>query len=283
MDSLPTGTVTFVFTDIEGSTRLLQELGDRYAEALAEHRRLLRETFARHGGVEVDSQGDAFFVAFGSARGAVEAALEAQQAVAGPVHIRIGLHTGEAQLTRDGYVGIDVHRAARIAAAAHGGQVLVSQSTRELIDTNLLDLGLHRLKGLSEPERLYQLGLDEFPPLPTLAHTNLPVPPTVFIGRDDEQGGISVLLSRSETRLVTITGPGGSGKTRLALRVAEGLADQFPDGIWFVDFAPLDDPALVLSTVARAVGAGDDVAAHLEGKRILLVLDTLEHVVAAAF
>jgi predicted ATPase len=283
MDRLPTGTVTFVFTDIEGSTRLLQELGDRYADALAEHRRLLRETFARHGGVEVDSQGDAFFVTFGSARGAVEAALEAQQAVAGPVRIRIGLHTGEAQLTHDGYIGIDVHRAARIAAAAHGGQVLVSQSTRELIDANVLDLGLHRLKGLSEPERLYQLGLDEFPPLATLAHTNLPVPPTVFVGRDDELGEISVLLSRSKTRLVTVTGPGGSGKTRLALRVAEGLADQFPDGIWFVDFAPLDDPALVLSTVARAVGAGDDVAAHLEGKRILLVLDTLEHVVAAAF
>ena len=282
MTTLPTGTVTFLFTDIEGSTRLLQEMRDRYADVLAGHRRLLRETFARHGGVEVDTQGDAFFVAFGSAREAVAAALEAQVVVAGPVLIRIGLHTGEAQLTDNGYVGIDVHRAARIAAAGHGGQILLSQSTRDLVDADVRDLGLHRLKGLSEPQRLYQLGFDDFPPLPTRTDTNLPVPLTPFVGREAEIGEVSVLLSRPETRLVTITGPGGSGKTRLALRVAEGFQDEFPDGIWFVDFAPLVDPALVLPTIARVVGARDEVAAHLGGKRLLLVLDTFEHVAAAA-
>ncbi len=242
----------------------------------------MRETFGRHGGVEVDTQGDAFFVAFDSARDAVAAARETQLVVASPVRIRIGLHTGEAQLTGDGYIGIDVHRAARIAAAAHGGQILLSQSTRDLVDVDVRDLGLHRLKGLSEPQRLYQLGFDDFPPLPTRADTNLPIPPTLFVGRDDELRDVSMLLNRPETRLVTITGPGGSGKTRLALRVAEGLQDAFPDGIWFVDFAPLDDPALVLPTIARAVGARDEVAEHLVGKQLLLVLDTFEHVAAAA-
>jgi predicted ATPase len=282
MAMLPTGTVTFLFTDIEGSTRLLQELRDGYADVLAGHRRVLRETFAGHGGVEVDTQGDAFFVAFGSARKAVAAALEAQAVVEGPVRIRIGIHTGEAQLTDDGYVGIDVHRAARIAAAAHGGQILLSQSTRDLVDADVRDLGRHRLKGLSEPPRLYQLGLEDFPPLATRANTNLPVPRSVFVGRDDELGEVSVLLSRPETRLVTITGPGGIGKTQLALVVAERFQDQFPDGIWFVDLAPLDDPALVLPTIAREIGARDEVAAHLGGKRLLLVLDTFEHVAAAA-
>jgi predicted ATPase len=282
MVTLPSGTVTFLFTDVEGSTRLLQDLRDRYADVLAEHRALLRETFARHGGVEVDTQGDAFFVAFASAHDAIAAALEAQVVVAGLVRIRIGLHTGEAQLTDYGYVGIDVHRAARIAAAGHGGQILLSQSTRELVDADVRDLGLHRLKDLSEPLRLYQLGLDDFPPLPTRTDTNLPVPPTLFVGRDDELEEVSVLLSRPETRLVTITGPGGSGKTRLALRVAEAFRDQFPDGIWFVDFAPLDDSELVLPTIARAICARDEVTAHLGGKRLLLVLDTFEHVAAAS-
>jgi predicted ATPase/class 3 adenylate cyclase len=282
MARLPIGTVTFLFTDIEGSTRLLQELREGYADVLAEHRALLREAFARHGGIEVDTSGDAFFVAFGSAREAVAAAMEAQVVVAGRVRIRIGLHTGEAQLIDDGYVGIDVHRAARIAAAGHGGQTVLSQSTRDLVDADVRDLGFHRLKGFSEPQRLYQLGRDDFPPLATRTDTNLPVPPTLFVGRDDELGEVSELLSRPETRLVTITGPGGSGKTRLALRTAEGSQDEFPDGVWFVDFAPLDDPALVLPTIARVVGARDEVAAHLGDKRLLLVLDTFEHVAAAA-
>jgi predicted ATPase len=283
MSSLPSGTVTFLFTDIEESTRLLQELRDGYADVLAEHRGLLRETFARHGGVEVDAQGDALFVVFASAREAVAAALEAQVTVPEPVRIRIGLHTGEAQLTEDGYVGIDVHRAARIAAVGYGGQIVISQSTRDLVHVDVRDLGRHLLKGFAEPLQLYQLGLEEFPALATRVDTNLPVPPTPFVGRDDELADLSALLNRPEARLVTVTGPGGSGKTRLALQVAECVQDRFPDGIWLVDFAPLDDPALVLPTIARVVGARDEVVEHLGGKRLLLLLDTFEHVVAAAF
>src|SRR5919198_2728542 len=217
---LPTGTVTFLFTDIEGSTRLLRELGDAYADALAEHRRLLRDAFARHGGVEVDTQGDAFFVAFARASEALAAAADAQRALDdGPIRVRIGLHTGEPQVTAEGYVGIDVHRAARIAAAGHGGQVLVSQTTYDLAAADgLRDLGEHRLKDLSAPERIWQLGPGEFPPLKTLYQTNLPVPATPFLGRERELGELSELLARPEVRLLTLTGAGGSGKTRLALQ-----------------------------------------------------------------
>src|SRR5215210_4131368 len=171
MHTLPSGTVTFLFTDIEGSTRLLHELGDDYAEALAQQRRLLRAAFARHGGVEVDTQGDAFFVAFTRAREAVTAAAEAQRALdEGPIRVRMGLHTGEPIVTEEGYVGLDVHRAARIASAAHGRQVLLSRTTHDLLEpeVELRDLGEHRLKDLGEPQRLYQLGHDEFPPLRSL-------------------------------------------------------------------------------------------------------------------
>ena len=279
--NLPSGTVTFLFTDVEESTRLLQDLGGRYAAVLAEHRSQLREVFERHGGIEVDTQGDAFFVAFGSARDALAAAREARDAQSGQLRVRIGLHTGEALLTDEGYVGIDVHRTARIAAAGHGGQILLSQSTRDLVDADIRDLGIHRLKGLSAPERLYQFGLDEFPPLRTLAHTDLPPQPTLFVGREEELRRVLELLGRPQTRLLTITGAGGSGKTRLALQAAAELADDFGDGVWFVDLAPLRDPALVLPTLARVVGARDDVAADLGGKRLLLVLDNFEHVLAA--
>jgi class 3 adenylate cyclase len=154
--TLPSGTVTFLFTDIAGSTRLLHELGDAYADVLAEHRRVLREAFARHRGVEVDTQGDAFFVAFGRASDALAAAREAQASLSGPVRVRMGVHTGEPLVTAEGYVGIDVHRAARIAAAGHGGQLLVSQSARNLVGPDgLVDLGEHRLKDLTAPERIY--------------------------------------------------------------------------------------------------------------------------------
>src|SRR5436305_11692608 len=169
MRELPSGTVTFLFTDIEGSTRLLHELGDAYADVLAEHRRALRDVFARHGGIEVDTQGDAFFVVFSSASDALAAAREAQAAPDGPIHVRIGVHTGEPLVTDEGYVGIDVHRAARIAAIGYGGQILVSQSTRDLCGPDgLRDLGLHRLKDLTAPERMYQLGDGDFPPLKSL-------------------------------------------------------------------------------------------------------------------
>src|SRR5437868_5895156 len=203
MSELPTGTVTFLFTDIEGSTRLLHELGDAYADALAEHRRVLRGAFARHGGVEVDTQGDAFFVAFARASAALAAAREAQAGLNGPVRVRIGVHTGEPLVTDDGYVGMDVHRAARIAAAGHGGQVLVSQSTRDLVPSDdLRDLGQHRLKDLTRPERMYQLGDATFPPLKTLDRTNLPVAAMPLVGRTRELAELTDAL-RDGTRLLT--------------------------------------------------------------------------------
>jgi predicted ATPase len=272
---LPSGTVTFVFTDIEGSTRLLHELGETYADVLAEHRRVLRDAFARHGGVEVDMQGDAFFVAFARASDALEAARDIQVALSGPIRVRIGVHTGEPLLTGDGYVGIDVHRAARIAAAGHGGQVLVSQSTRDLVASNgFRDLGEHRLKDLTAPERIYQLGDGDFPPLKSLHQTNLPVQPTPLIGREREVAEV-IELVRSH-RLVTLTGAGGSGKTRLALQAAAELVDEFPDGVWFVSLAASTDASLVEASVASVVGAKPDSQGFLNGKRMLLLLDNLE-------
>jgi hypothetical protein len=203
-DSLPTGTVTFLFTDVEGSTKLLYELGpERYRDVLSEHRRVLRDAFRRHGGVEVDTQGDAFFVAFASAPGALAAAREAQEALEVPV--RMGIHTGTPLLAAEDYIGADVHRAARIAAAGHGGQVLVSAATAALVAEELRDLGEHRLKDLSAPERISQLGENDFPPLRTLYRTNLPVPATPFLGREDELASVLDLLE--QTRLLTLTRP----------------------------------------------------------------------------
>jgi hypothetical protein len=283
MTELPTGTITFLFTDVEGSTRLLHEHGEAYAALLLEHRRVLREVFARHEGVEVDTEGDAFFVAFPSARKAVAAAGEAQQALdQGPLRVRMGLHTGEAQVADGTYVGLDVHRAARIAAAGHGGQVLLSAATSALVEIDLRDLGTHRLKDLSAAERLYQLGDGTFPPLKTLHHTNLPIPATPFVGRENELEEVTGLLGRDEVRVLTLTGPGGSGKTRLALQAAGALADDYPDGVFWVPLAPLRDPALVLPQVAQALGAKRDLGQHIGDRRLLLLLDNLEHVLAAA-
>jgi predicted ATPase len=280
---LPSGTVTFLFTDIEGSTRLLLELGEGYAEALAEHRRVLREAFARHRGVEVDTQGDAFFVTFARASDAVAAAQDAQAALRGGLlRVRMGLHTGEPFLGEEGYVGVDVHRGARIAAAGHGGQVLLSQATRELLDSSfeLFDLGFHRLKDLSEPQLLYQLGTEGFPPLKTLYQTNLPVPATPFLGREREVAEVLGLLRSS--RLVTLTGTGGSGKTRLCLQAAAEAAEGFSAGVWWVSLAPLRDPALVLDSIAKALGAQGDLGSHIADKELLLVLDNLEQLLPAA-
>jgi len=250
---LPTGTVTFLFTDIEGSTRLLHELGERYAEVLADHRRVLRQAFVRHGGVEVDTQGDAFFVAFGKASEALAAATEAGAALAdGPIRVRMGVHTGEPLLTEEGYVGIDVHRAARIAAAGHGGQILVSQSTRDLAGADgLRDLGEHRLKDLSAPERIYQLGDDDFPPLKSLNQSNLPMQPTPLIGRERELSEVVELLGSNQ--LVTLTGAGGSGKTRLAVQVAAELVEDYADGVWFVSLAAVRDAELTEPAIAQWV------------------------------
>jgi predicted ATPase len=277
MRELPTGTVTFLFTDIEGSTRLLHELGDAYAEALAEHRRVLRDAFRRHDGVEVDTQGDAFFVAFARASDALAAAHDAQDGLAGgPIRVRVGIHTGEPQMTPEGYVGLDVHRAARICAAGHGGQVLLSQTTRDLLDARLElhELGAHRLKDLTAPERLYQLGSKEFPPLRSLNQTNLPVQPSPLVGRKRELGEVLGLLRRS--RLLTLTGPGGAGKTRLALQAAAEVADDFPDGVWFVSLGALRDVELVAPTIASTLAAAGEIPEALNGNRSLLVLDNCE-------
>jgi predicted ATPase len=278
--ALPTGTITFLFTDIEGSTRLLHELGDEYAGVLAEHRRVLREAFTRHGGVEVDTQGDAFFVAFARASDALAAADDAQAALDGPIRVRIGLHTGEPLVTEEGYVGIDVHRAARIAAVGHGGQILVSQSTRELVGAGgLRDLGEHRLKDLTAPERIFQLGDGDFPLLKSLNATNLPVAANPLVGRERELADLQALLQDS-ARLITLTGPGGTGKTRLGLQVAAELVDHFPGGVFFVPLAGVQHADLVPSTITSTIGiqALDD----LRDRTALVLLDNFEHLLDAA-
>jgi predicted ATPase len=282
---LPTGTVTFLFTDIAGSTRMLLELGPvAYAEALAEHRRVLRDAFARHGGIEVDTQGDAFFVAFPTAPGALASAADAQRSLeGGPIRVRMGIHTGTPHLTDEGYVGADVHRAARVAAAGHGGQVLVSAATAALTGSEgLRDLGPHRLKDLTTPERIYQLGQADFPSLKSLHQTNLPVSATSFLGRERELAQVTGLLERDDVRLVTLTGPGGTGKTRLSLAAAAASAERYLDGVWWVPLDTLRDPALVLPTAAQALGASNGLAEHIGSKQVLLLFDNFEQVVAAA-
>jgi predicted ATPase/class 3 adenylate cyclase len=283
MPRLPTGAVSLLFTDIEGSTRLLQERQDDYAEMLCEHRRTLRETCARHQGVEVDTQGDAFFFVFERAGDAVAAAERAQRVLAeGPIRVRMGIHTGNPQVTDDGYVGIDIHRAARICAAAHGGQVVLSESTRSHIGASftVTDLGLHRLKDLGQAERLFQIGERAFPPLRSLNATNLPAQPSLLIGRDREVAEVSALVL--DHRLVTLTGPGGSGKTRVALQVAADLVGEFKDGVFWVPLGAVTDADLVLPTVAATLGAKVALAEHIDEKRMLLLLDNLEQLIRCA-
>ncbi|MEK6274503.1 MAG: tetratricopeptide repeat protein [Actinomycetota bacterium] len=293
MRDLPSGTVTFLFTDIEGSTSLLNNLGDEYAAVLAEHRRILRSAFTKRGGVEVDTQGDAFFYAFTRAGDAVKAASEGQDALAeGPLRVRIGVHTGEPLVTDEGYVGLDVHRAARIAATAHGGQVVISQTTRDLLDSGieLRELGAHRLKDLVEPQRLYQLGFDEYPPLRSLNQTNLPIQLTPLIGREHEVEDLLTVLRRDDVRLLTLTGAGGTGKTRLALQVAAELVEEFEDGVFWVSLAWISDPELIVPTIAQTLGVrevpGESLPAtlvtYIDEKRLLLLLDNFEQVLGAA-
>jgi predicted ATPase/class 3 adenylate cyclase/Tfp pilus assembly protein PilF len=287
MRDLPSGTVTFLFTDIEGSTRLLHELGaEAYAEALAQHRQVVRQAFTRNGGVEVDTQGDAFFVAFADEHAAIEAAQAiTEELAAGPIRVRMGLHTGTPLVTEEGYVGADVHRAARIAAAAHGGQVVVSPATAQLVgEVSLAPLGAHRLKDFDQPVSLFQLGDGTFPPLKSIANTNLPTPASSFLGRENELFEADRVLRR--TRLLTVTGPGGAGKTRFALelvrRAREERFSDYRDGVFWVPLAPLRDPALVLDTIGQAIAARNGVREEIDGKRMLLLVDNFEQVVAAA-
>ena len=282
---LPSGTVTFLFTDVEGSTKLLHELGaEAYATALAEHRRVIREAVAAHDGVEVDTQGDALFVAFPTAPGALSAAADAHAGLAGgPIRVRMGLHSGTPLLTAEGYVGDDVHRAARIAASGHGGQTLVSASTAALVGTEQLrDLGPHRLKDLSAQERIFQFGDEDFAPLKSLHQTNLPVASTPFIGRERELPEIVQLLSQDDVRLLTLTGPGGTGKTRLAMQAAAFLSERYPQGTWWVPLAALRESELVLETAAQVVGAKDGLAEYIGDRSMLLLFDNFEQVVDAA-
>ena len=287
---LPAGTVTFVFTDVEGSTKLLHQLGAMgYADVLSNHRRLLRAAFAAHDGVEVDTQGDAFFIAFPTADRALAAVVAGLEALAPrPVQVRVGVHTGTPLLTQEGYVGEDVHRAARIGAAGYGGQVLVSSSTAGLVDPDqfrLRDLGEHRFKDLRRPERVYQLGEGDFGPIRSLSPSNLPVPATPFLGREQELSSIVGSLAQPTVRLLTLTGPGGTGKTRLAIQAAAESSDRFPGGLWWVELAPLDDARLVLSEVAGSLGVEErsdtplveTIAERLGGRRTLILLDNAEH------
>jgi predicted ATPase/class 3 adenylate cyclase len=281
---LPTGTVTFLFTDIEGSTRLLHSLGpDAYAEALAEHRTVLRGAFAAHDGVEVDTQGDAFFVAFPTADGAAAAALAGLEALAaGPITVRMGLHTGTPTVTGEGYIGVDVHRGARVAALAHGGQVVLSPATAALLDDrSLRDLGLHRLKDFDGAIRLHQLGDGNFAPLRTPGSVDLPSPATRFLGREHELFAAVSLLYDRNPRVLTILGPGGTGKTRFALELCRLLAEDAEGGTVFVALAPLRDAKLVLPAIADRLGANSGepgaIAARVGERRTHVLCDNLEH------
>ncbi|HYN64558.1 MAG TPA: adenylate/guanylate cyclase domain-containing protein, partial [Candidatus Limnocylindrales bacterium] len=306
MTNLPTGTVTFLFTDIQGSTRLTQELGDAWPPLLERHRQIARSAWAAHQGVEVGTEGDSFFVAFTSALQAIAAAAATQRGIAaepwppgGEIRLRMGTHTGEGLVRGGGYVGLDVHRAARIANAGHGGQVLVSATTHALVEGSLPDgltlreLGEHRLKDLSRPERIWDLVIDgvssDFPPLRTLdaVPNNLPTQLTTFLGRQRELAEAAALLDGA--RLLTLTGPGGTGKTRLALQLAADATERFHDGVYFVPLGTIGEPDLVLPTIAQALGmpdpgggAFDRLADQLAGKELLLVLDNFEQVIDAA-
>ncbi|MEX0625872.1 MAG: adenylate/guanylate cyclase domain-containing protein [Chloroflexota bacterium] len=306
MTESPTGTVTFLFTDIEGSTRLAQDLGEEWPPLLERHRQIARAAWAEQHGVEIGTEGDSFFVVFTSAPQAVAAAVAVQRGlgaeawpVGGQVRSRMGLHTGEGVLSGGSYVGLDVHRAARIANAGHGGQVLLSATTRALVEGSLPDgvslreMGEHRLKDLSRPERIWDLVIEgaagDFPPLLTLnaVPNNLPMQLTSFLGRQREIAEGRQLLI--DGRLLTLTGPGGTGKTRLSLQIAADATDRFADGVYFVPLGTISQSDLVLPTIAQALGLVDPgtqpldrLAEHIGDKCMLLVLDNFEQVSDAA-
>src|SRR5262249_52306653 len=304
----PSGTVTFLLTDIAGSTRLWERYPELMGDAVARHEALLRQAVTEGGGVVFKTIGDAVCAAFADAVDALTAALAGQRALlaaawgaTGPLMVRMALHTGVVE-ERDGdYAGLPLSRLARLLATGHGRQILLSLATHELVrehlpaDVTLHDLGVHRLKDLSLPERIFQLVapdlMVDFPPLQTLdaRRTNLPAQPTPLIGREQEVAAITALLQRADVRLITLTGPGGTGKTRLALQAAAELADAYADGVWFVDLAPVSDSDLVVTTIAQALGVAamserpaDQLKAALRHKHLLLVLDNYEQVLDAA-
>ncbi len=304
--AMPTGTVTLLFSDIEGSTALLSRLGSvPYAEVLSAQREVLRAAWAAHGGTEMGTEGDSFFVAFETAPAAVAAAVQAQHGLAArvwpagvSVRVRMGIHTGTPGVHDGGYVGMDVHRAARIAGAAHGGQVVVSAVTAGLVgaglppEIELRELGSFRLKDLPAPERLYQLSgaglLDGFPALKTLGSaSSLPRPATELVGRDGELAELTALLGSAHVRLVTLTGPGGSGKTRLAIGVGASLIDQYPGGVFFVQLAAVTTSEVMWTTIAEVLDVPPEgrtppaLFAHIAEKRALFVLDNLEQLSGA--
>src|SRR6188472_3471740 len=307
MLELLTGTVTFFFSDIEGSTVMSRSQGEAWGPLLERHRELMRQAFADNGGEEVGTEGDSFFVAFPTAPGAVAAAVQVQRALAAErwpegaeIRVRIGLHTGEASFSAKTYVGLHVHRASRIASVAHGGQVLLSSETRALVGRSLpdgvelRDVGEHRLKDLEHPEHLWQLVIpdlrSEFAAISSLEATpnNLPQRLTTFLGREGEIGEVGDLLESH--RLLTLTGPGGTGKTRLSVEVARRMLARYPDGVYFVELASITDPELVLPSIAQALslpdrggrGTEERVVDFLGERRVLLVLDNFEQVIDAA-
>jgi class 3 adenylate cyclase len=306
MSGPPSGTVTMLFSDIEGSTRLLSRLGDVYARALDTQRAVLRAAWSAWGGTEMGTEGDSFFVVFATASDAVSAAVQVQRELAAQLwpagerlRVRIGMHTGSPMVHAGGYVGMDVHRAARIAAAAHGGQVVISEATAHLLShglpdrVRLVDLGAHRLKDIAQPERLFQLtgpGLrSRFPPLKTLgAISSLPVPATALVGRRAELRELTRTLREPEVRLVTLTGTGGSGKTRLAVALAGQLAGSFADGVYFVELSSVDSGPVMWTTIAETLDVPPaervppSLLDHVRHRRALFVLDNLEQIPDAA-
>jgi predicted ATPase/class 3 adenylate cyclase len=306
MNELPTGTVTFLFTDIEGSTKLLQALGDRWPTILEEHNRVLRDAISGAGGIALRTEGDAFFAVFERVQAALTTAGAAQWALAShpwppdaTIRVRMGMHTGEGTLGGDDYLGLDVHRAARIAAAGHGGQVLLSLATTELVrgglpeGLGLRDLGEHRLKDLARPEHIFQLTIEgvpaDFPPIRSLeTPTNLPAQRTSFIGREREVARVKQLLRGPG--LLTLTGAGGSGKTRIALQAARELLSEYGDGVFFVELEPITDPQLIPSSIAGSVGVRaegrkpvlETLRDQLREREMLLVLDNFEQVIEGA-
>lgn len=306
---LPSGTATFLFTDVEGSTRLLDQYPEAYAAAMVRHHAILGQAVEARGGHVFETLGDAVYAVFPDAADAIAAAVDGQRQLQaadwgplGTLTVRMGVHTGEVERQGDHYFGAPLYRCARLTNTAHGEQIVVSAATATLVrgclppGAALLDLGEHRLKDLQRPERIFQLtasGLAaDFPPLRALGERrhNLPVAPTAFIGREHEIAALRDLLRRPHTRLVSLTGPGGVGKTRLSLQTAADLLDDYRDGVFFVELAPLPSPELVIPTLAKALGLREPpnrplfevVREYLADKEALLVLDNFEHLLPAA-